>query len=129
MPIYWAYQIKVCIRYVYLDSTLVNAELIRQGFAYAYTTYSFSKIAEFKALESDAKSRLRGLWSPEACPTKVDEESEKLSASYYVTNQKTNYQKDHRWFRERLISEMLKKFKLSQQEIAGLVYKLLPDIK
>src|SRR3989344_2601640 len=114
------------LRYVYLDNSLVNAELIEQGFAYAYTAYPFSKSSDFKKLEARAKSQLRGLWSPETCAVK-DNESEKLSASYYILEQKGTYEKNHRGFREKLISEMTKKFHSKQQNIGGLVYKLLPD--
>lgn len=59
------------LRNIYLDDgTDVNAELVRQGYAYAYV--SFPQNAERKAylrsLESEAKENLRGLWNPETCP-------------------------------------------------------------
>ncbi|MDF1496549.1 MAG: thermonuclease family protein [Patescibacteria group bacterium] len=59
------------LRNIYLaDGTDVNAELVKQGYAYAYV--SFPQNAERKAylrsLESEAKANLRGLWNPETCP-------------------------------------------------------------
>ncbi len=59
------------LRNIYLaDGTDVNAELVKQGYAYAYV--SFPQNAERKAylrsLEADAKENLRGLWNPETCP-------------------------------------------------------------
>ncbi len=51
------------LRYVYLpDGTLVNAEIIKQGYGFAYTSFPFIKAAEFQALEAEAKTANRGLW-------------------------------------------------------------------
>jgi micrococcal nuclease len=52
------------LRYVYLpDGTLVNAELIRDGFGFAYTVFPLEKLNDFRALERAARSAGRGLWS------------------------------------------------------------------
>ncbi len=52
------------LRYVYLpDGTLVNAELIRDGYAFAYTVFPITKLDEFRALETEARSNNRGLWA------------------------------------------------------------------
>lgn len=52
------------LRYVYLpDQTLVNAEIIKQGYGFAYTSFPFSKSGEFKSYEDEAKNNNRGLWS------------------------------------------------------------------
>jgi micrococcal nuclease len=52
------------LRYVYLpDGTLLNAELIRDGYAFAYTVFPFSKLDEFQALETEARDNNRGLWA------------------------------------------------------------------
>jgi len=54
------------LRYVYLENgTLVNAEIIRQGYGFAYTKYPFSLMEEFRALEREAREKERGLWAPE----------------------------------------------------------------
>ncbi len=52
------------LRYVYLpDGTLVNADLIRDGYAFAYTIFPFTKLDEFRTLEADARNNNRGLWA------------------------------------------------------------------
>ncbi len=51
------------LRYVYLpDGRLLNAELIKQGYGFAYTSFPFTKSAEFKAHEVTARQDGRGLW-------------------------------------------------------------------
>ena len=51
------------LRYIYLpDGTLINAQLIRDGYAFAYTVFPYTKIDEFRALESEARQSGRGLW-------------------------------------------------------------------
>jgi endonuclease YncB( thermonuclease family) len=52
------------LRYVYLpDGTLYNLQLIRDGYGFAYVVFPYSKLAEFKATETEAKSVNRGLWA------------------------------------------------------------------
>lgn len=53
--------------YVFLaDGRMVNAELIRQGYAHAYTRFPFRYLGEFRELERDARQNGQGLWS--SCP-------------------------------------------------------------
>ncbi len=52
------------LRYVYLaDGRLVQAEIIKQGYGFAYTSFPFTKSDEFKALEKEARDGNRGLWA------------------------------------------------------------------
>ena len=52
------------LRYIYLpDGTLVNAELVRDGYAFAYVIFPLTKLDEFRALETDARTHNRGLWA------------------------------------------------------------------
>ncbi|HXG70900.1 MAG TPA: thermonuclease family protein [Gemmatimonadaceae bacterium] len=52
------------LAYVYLaDDRMLNVEMIRRGFAHAYTTYPFSKMEEFRSWQRDAQRDSRGLWS------------------------------------------------------------------
>ena len=52
------------LRYAYLeDGTLINAEGVEQGYGFAYTRFPFTKLEEFRALEADARTNQRGLWS------------------------------------------------------------------
>lgn len=61
------------LRYVYLpDGTLVNAELVQDGYGFAYTVFPFTKLDEFRQLEADARTNDRGLWA--SC--NVDESSQ-----------------------------------------------------
>jgi len=52
------------LRYVYLpDGTLYNAQLIAEGWGFAYTIFPFSKLEDFRALQVSAKAVNHGLWS------------------------------------------------------------------
>ncbi len=58
------------LRYVYIDSTLVNSELIKQGYGFAYVGFPFTKSEEFKSLQTDAEQNKAGLWGTCAVETK-----------------------------------------------------------
>ncbi len=52
------------LRYVYLpDGRLVNAEIIKQGYGFAYTSFPFSRIDEFKSHQEQARVQNLGLWN------------------------------------------------------------------
>jgi micrococcal nuclease len=54
------------LRYVHLpDGTLLNAEIIRQGYGHAYTRFPFTEMERFRALEREAREAGRGLWGTE----------------------------------------------------------------
>lgn len=51
------------LRYVYLpDGKLVNAEIIKNGYGFAYTNFPFEKKDAFKGYQAKAKEQNRGLW-------------------------------------------------------------------
>ena len=51
------------LAYVYLlDGTFFNAEIIKQGYGFAYTKYPFKYMEEFRQYEREAKEKRRGLW-------------------------------------------------------------------
>jgi micrococcal nuclease len=51
------------LAYVYLkDGTFVNAEIIRQGYGFAYTLFPFRYMEEFRRCEREARENERGLW-------------------------------------------------------------------
>src|SRR5918992_1148644 len=53
------------LAYVYLaDGTFLNAEIIRQGYGFAYTRFPFQYLEEFRRLEREAREAKRGLWGP-----------------------------------------------------------------
>ena len=59
------------MRYVYLqDGTLVNAEIIKQGYGFAYTYFPFTKRVEFRDYESQARQATLGLWAD--CQIELD---------------------------------------------------------
>ena len=45
------------------DGMLLNAELIRRGYAHAYTRFPFRYIVEFREMERQARREAAGLWS------------------------------------------------------------------
>lgn len=51
------------------DGTDVNAMLVREGYAYAYTSFPLTpeRKRELTMLQDEAKELMRGLWSPDAC--------------------------------------------------------------
>jgi len=50
------------LAYVFVGDRLANAEIIRRGYAYAYTRFPFRRQAEFIILEHEARERQYGLW-------------------------------------------------------------------
>ena len=53
----------VSLAYVYLmDGTFLNAEIIKQGYGFAYNKYPFNYIEESRGHESEARENRRGLW-------------------------------------------------------------------
>jgi micrococcal nuclease len=41
---------------------LLNAEIIKQGYGFTYTLMPFTRMAEFRRLEREAKEQRRGFW-------------------------------------------------------------------
>ncbi len=59
------------LRTVYLeDGTDVNATLVANGYAQAYTSFPLNPIRKRQiiSLQNDAKTAGRGMWAPQACP-------------------------------------------------------------
>jgi len=51
------------LRYVYLpDGRLVQAEIIKSGYGFAYTSFPFANAQEFERYEKEARDNNRGLW-------------------------------------------------------------------
>jgi len=54
------------LAYVYLmDGTFLNAEIIKQGYGFAYTRYPFKYMGEFRLYQREAREKKRGLWKKE----------------------------------------------------------------
>ena len=45
-----------------IEDFFVNAEIIKQGYGFAYTRYPFEYLEEFRKYERDARENNRGLW-------------------------------------------------------------------
>ena len=51
------------LAYVYLENgTFLNAEIIKQGYGFAYTKYPFKYLEQFKKYEKEAREKELGLW-------------------------------------------------------------------
>jgi micrococcal nuclease len=51
------------LAYVYIeDGTFLNAEIIKQGYGFAYTRYPFKHLDDFRQYEKEAREHNRGLW-------------------------------------------------------------------
>jgi micrococcal nuclease len=51
------------LAYVYLENgTFLNAEIIKQGYGFAYTRFPFKYLEEFRQYEREARENGRGLW-------------------------------------------------------------------
>ena len=51
------------LAYVYLsDGTFLNAEIIKQGYGFAYTRFPFKYMEEFRKYEREARENRQGMW-------------------------------------------------------------------
>ncbi|MFH1800605.1 MAG: thermonuclease family protein [Candidatus Omnitrophota bacterium] len=68
------------LAYVYRDSDglFLNAEIIKQGYGFAYTRFPFKRLEEFRKLEQEAREKQLGLWKM----TVGDDEIKGLIAEY-----------------------------------------------
>ena len=52
------------LAYVYLlNGTFLNAEIVKQGYGFAYTRFPFKYLDEFRKYEKDARENKHGLWA------------------------------------------------------------------
>jgi micrococcal nuclease len=53
------------LAYLYMtDGTFVNAEIVKQGYGFAYTKFPFKYLEQFRSYEKAAREDNRGLWAP-----------------------------------------------------------------
>ncbi len=88
------------LRYVYVNDTFVNAEMVKQGYAYAYLTFPFEYSNKFRKLQQEARKQKLGLWGDNACKEEAVEigqrtENKKLTSTTINKNSKyeCNYNK------------------------------------
>lgn len=72
------------------DNFDINAELIRQGYAHAYTQYPLSRNDEFLGYQREAREQGRGLWAP-ALPTARGPPADEIKSEVYVTRTGAKY--------------------------------------
>jgi len=54
---------RLTLAYVFLeDGTFLNAEIIKQGYGFAYTRFPFKYMDEFRGYQREAREQGRGLW-------------------------------------------------------------------
>lgn len=71
------------LRYVYLpDGTLLNQKLIREGYAFYYPYFPFTKSDTFAQAQQQAQAEGKGLWG-NCTPTKTD-------GGGYISNDQAN---------------------------------------
>lgn len=52
------------LRYVYTsDNRLVEAQIIQNGYGFAYVSFPFTKLDEFRKYEDEARTQNKGLWA------------------------------------------------------------------
>ena len=51
------------LAYVFVDGMLLNKEIIRRGYGYAYTHFPHPRMDEFVAAEQEARGKQYGLWN------------------------------------------------------------------
>ena len=83
------------LAYVFLDTLFVNAELIKQGYAHAYTKYPFKQeyMDLFRQLEKEARENKRGLWANDSTTTITPKDKYWLN-----TNSNTLHNSSCKWY-------------------------------
>ena len=77
------------LAYVFLDDgTFVNRELVRVGFAHAYTHFPFRYRKQFRADEMEARRQRRGLWADVAPPPTGPVIANRASGIYHLPGQR-----------------------------------------
>ena len=83
--------------YLYLeDGTFFNAELVKLGYAHAYTKYPFKYLEEFREYEQEARENGRGLWGEQVSEAVAEPnaDADKQEALVYVTRTGKKYHRD-----------------------------------
>lgn len=71
------------LAYVYLDDFFVNAEIIKQGYGYAYVRFPFRYLDDFVSYEVQAKESKLGIWQNQKVRSLMElaaEEAEELTS-------------------------------------------------
>jgi micrococcal nuclease len=78
---------KRLLRYAYDGKVFINAEMVKQGFAFSYKEYPTKYLNDFNNLERQAQEKAVGLWgacsgtTPSKAPTKAPQPTQKVQAA------------------------------------------------
>jgi endonuclease YncB( thermonuclease family) len=53
---------EIAMNFPTTEGSFVNAEVIKQGYGFAYTKFPFKYLEEFRGHEREARESARGLW-------------------------------------------------------------------
>ena len=89
------------LAYVYRerDGLDFNAELVRQGFAHAYTSYPFRRMEEFRRYEREARDAGRGLWGAADTTVRGSQSTEEDSTVYVTRTGKKFHRSNCRYLK------------------------------
>lgn len=87
------------LAYVFLEDLFVNAELIKQGYAHAYTKYPFKQeyMDLFRQLEKEAREAEKGLWAADKTPPTPPEMLPEEIVYWLNTKSNTLHNSSCRW--------------------------------
>ena len=94
------------LAYVFAAGKLVNAEIIRRGYGYAYTRFPFRRQAEFVALEKEAREHQYGLWNLSLRDGRIAN----------LANRYESLSREGRQKLDELIDELARKYPTPEQE-------------
>jgi len=81
------------LAYVFLeDGTFVNAEIVKQGYGFAYTEFPFKYMEEFRQHEREARESKRGLW---AAQVEGQKQNVTEGSTVYITRTGKKYHSDN----------------------------------
>lgn len=85
------------LAYVYKNNTLINSEIIKQGYGHAYTKYPLKYLDEFREYERQARENGLGLWGKRDVkkePKKARAPNQKQEETVYITNTGKKYHRE-----------------------------------
>lgn len=78
------------LAYIYLaDGTFFNAQIIKDGYANAYTKFPFKYMDEFRNYEREARESKKGLWAEEAEESPALSVKGEVAEAKYVASKKS----------------------------------------
>lgn len=117
------------LRYVYVNDSLINDLLVRDGYAYSYSyPPDIAKQDQFREAQREARESKRGLWADGVCEKEVKSVVDGEIRTMFETVGK-DYAKYHQGFRESLIQDIIQLAGVNEERAAYFVYSELKDIR